>query len=81
MLPTLTFCNRKGMGNETFRQGGVSMAGIEDRVKAFIESWPIAKKQLEELTSGDRHDIGKEEIVSCRACSEALQEQEGGRNE
>jgi hypothetical protein len=130
------------------------MAGIDDRIRIFIESWPIAKRQLgelaereekiegkrlqgevttkatalpsgkppkyerlglsekrmhqsqsiakhpeivervkaqarenediptrEELTAGEAKDTGEEEIVPCRACSEALQQQKEVENE
>jgi hypothetical protein len=53
------------------------MAGVSDRVRSFIESWPIVKQQLEELTAGEAHDTGEEEIVSCKACSDALQQEKG----
>lgn len=29
------------------------MAGVNDRVKDFIHSWPILKKQLEEVLKDD----------------------------
>ena len=32
------------------------MAGIKERVQGFIESWPIVKQQLEELTEGIKDD-------------------------
>lgn len=53
------------------------MAGVNDRVQSFIASWPIVKQQLEELTAGEAKDTGEEEIVPCKACREALQEQGG----
>ena len=34
------------------------MAGIEERVKGFLDSWSIVKKQLEELTEGVKDDEG-----------------------
>lgn len=55
------------------------MAGVNDRVQAFIASWPIVKGQLEELTAGEAKDTGEEEINAPGACSEALPKQEGGR--
>jgi hypothetical protein len=55
------------------------MAGVSDRVQAFIASWPIVKQQLDELTTGEAKDRGEEEIVPCRACAEALQKQGGGK--
>ena len=55
------------------------MAGIADRVRIFLEGWPIARKQLEELTAGDSQEVGEEEIVDPGAVCEAMGKQEGGK--
>ena len=45
------------------------MAGIEDRVQAFLDSWPIIKERLEEL------------ITTATAAVPEEKERIGGRDE
>ena len=52
-----------------------NMAGVEERVRGFIESWPKVKGQLEEVLKEDErllHGDGACYHVSCK-CQDDLQ--------